>query len=68
MEFQGTIAPVVYSTIEVVNPPIEAKEHLTAEKVKKWKVTYLKVELQRCALSINDNKSVICKIHFWKKW
>ena len=68
MEFQGTIAPAVSSTIEVVNPPIESKEHLTAEKVQKLKVTYLKVELQWCALSINDNKAVIFKIYFWKKW
>ena len=40
------MAPAAVSTIEVVTPPVESEETLSAYKVQKLKVIKLKVELQ----------------------
>ena len=45
VEFQGAMAHTMDTTIEVAAHPFEAEEPLKAEKVQKWKVADMKVEL-----------------------
>ena len=50
VEFQGAMAHTMDATIEVAAHTFEAEEPLKADKVQKWKVADLKLELQRRAL------------------